>query len=225
MIKPTDITVITSITAGKDLLREEQQTGGAKFVAYVETDHQSKVWEQKPAYRRFRSDRRNSRAPKILSHQFCDTEYSIWIDGNIALRIDPLVLVTRELAQSDLAVFTHPDRSCIYDEAEVCIALGLDDPDVIRRQMNTYAGDGYGKGLGLAEANVIIRRHTENVIEFNNAWWSEYCAHSVRDQLSFMYVASKTGLRIKSISPTVFTGHPDFHGAFHLTAQQEPQIS
>ena len=85
----SDITVLTSITAGKDQLRDDQCTTGAKFTAYVSEEHCSKLWEQRPAYDRFRSARRNSRAPKILSHQFCDTEYSIWLDGNLALRIDP----------------------------------------------------------------------------------------------------------------------------------------
>jgi len=94
----SDITVLTSITAGKDHLRYDHCTGGAIFIAYVSADHQSEVWEQRPAYDRFRSARRNSRAPKILSHQFCDTEYSIWLDGNVALRVDPVRLVEIWLA-------------------------------------------------------------------------------------------------------------------------------
>ena len=37
----SDITVLTSITAGKDHLRDDHCTGGAKFIAYVSADHQS----------------------------------------------------------------------------------------------------------------------------------------------------------------------------------------
>ena len=43
----SDITVLTSITAGKDHLRDDHCTGGAKFIAYVSADHQSEVWEQR----------------------------------------------------------------------------------------------------------------------------------------------------------------------------------
>jgi Protein of unknown function (DUF616) len=217
-----DIAVLTSITGAKDHLRDDQCTDGAKFIAYVSPKHGSSVWEERPAYDRFRSHRRNSRAPKILSHHFCDTEYSIWIDGNIALRLEPNRLVEAYLDGYDLAVFRHPNRNCIFKEAAVCIELGLDDPDVIRRQVSEYADAGYAENSGLAEANVVIRRHTSHVIEFNSRWWAEYCTHSVRDQLSFMYSANQTGLRINWITPSVFTGHQYFHGVAHLTAQPEP---
>jgi hypothetical protein len=225
MSRTPDITVLTSITAGKDHLRDDQCTGGAVFIAYVSADHISGVWEQRPAYDRFRSARRNSRVPKILSHQFCDTKYSIWIDGNIALRTDPAHLVGMWLKEHDFAVFRHPERNCIYQEATNCIGYGADDPEVINRQVRKYAGEGYGKNSGLAEANVIIRRHSSKVIEFNNAWWAEYCVHCVRDQISFMYAAKKTGLRINWITPSVFTGNSHFHGVKHLTARPEPMPS
>jgi hypothetical protein len=218
------IAVLTSITGGKDHLRDDQCIDGARFIAYVSPEFGSSVWEERPAYNRFHSDRRNSRAPKILSHQFCDEEYSIWIDGNIALRTDPARLVTEFLRECDFAVFRHPLRNCIYEEAATCIELGLDDPEIINRQVRKYAAAGYARNMGLAEANVIIRRHTDRVIEFNKTWFAEYCMHSVRDQISLMYAAAKTGLRIDWISPTVFTGNKYFHGVGHLTAQPEPPI-
>jgi hypothetical protein len=217
------ITVLTSITAGKDHLRDDQFTGEARFIAYVSADHGSKVWEQRPAYSAFHSARRNSRVPKILSHQFCDTEYSIWLDGNIALRIDPVRLVEMWLEDYDFAVFKHPERNCIYEEAINCIGYGADDPEVIRKQVRKYADDGYPRDLGLTEANVIVRRHSNRVIEFNNTWWAEYCVHCVRDQISFMYAARKTGLRMNWITPSVFTGNAHFHGVAHLTARPEPR--
>jgi len=218
-----DITVLTSITAGKDHLRDDQCTAGAIFLAYVSEKHRSVLWQQLPAYDRFGSARRNSRAPKILSHRFCETEYSIWLDANIALRIDPSVLVETWLQDYDFAVFRHPERDCIYEEALNCIAYGADDPQLINRQVRKYAKEGYPNNFGLAEANVIIRRHSKNVIEFNNAWWSEYCMHCVRDQLSFMYMVKKTGLQINWISPSVFTGNKHFHGVAHLTPRPEPR--
>lgn len=219
----SDITVLTSITAGKDYLRDDQCTEGAIFIAYVSADHRSEVWEQRPAYDRFHSARRNSRIPKILSHQFCDTEYSIWLDGNIALRVDPVRLVEMWLgADYDFAVFKHPERNCIYEEAVNCIGYGADDPEVINQQVSKYANSGYAKNFGLAEANVIVRRHSKRVIEFNNAWWAEYCVHCVRDQISFMYAAKTIGLRMNFITPSVFTGNTHFHGVAHLTARPEP---
>src|SRR6185503_21353153 len=79
------ITVLTSITGGKDVPREEQVKGNARFISYTDQPFESKTWEVRPAYNRFTDPRRNSRVPKILSHQYCDTEYSIYIDGNMSL--------------------------------------------------------------------------------------------------------------------------------------------
>jgi Protein of unknown function (DUF616) len=214
----SEITVLTSITAGKDHLRDDQCTGGATFIAYVSEEYHSEVWEQRPAYDRFRSARRNSRAPKILSHQFCETDCSIWLDGNLALRVNPVRLVETWLGEYDFAVFRHPERNCIYEEALNCIGYGADDPELIKRQVSKYANEGFPKNFGLAEANVIVRRHSRDVIEFNKAWWSEYCIHCVRDQLSFMYTVKKTGLRINWITPSVFTGNTHFHGLAHFDA-------
>lgn len=193
------ITVLTSIVGGKDVPQEKQVHGQAKFVCYTDTPFKSNRWEVMPAYNRCTDDRRNSRAPKILSHQFTDSEYSIWIDGNMSLKKMPEELVKRYLEKHDMAVFKHPLRDCIYGEAMKCATAGLDDPEVIIEQVSTYERAGYAKNKGLCECGFIIRRNTAKVREFNNAWWSEYTCHSTRDQISFMYAVDSVGIRVNMI--------------------------
>lgn len=190
------ITVLTSITGKKNALRDNQTMGKARFVAYLDEPQLSEIWEVRPAYNRFTDPRRNSRVPKLLSHQYCDTEYSIWIDGSIRLLKTPETLIKKYLKDHDIAVFGHNLRDCIYDEAMKCAQLQLDDPEVIIEQARTYEEKGYSKHKGLAECGVILRRHTPKVIEFNNFWWSEYTRHSTRDQISFMYAADSVGIRV-----------------------------
>lgn len=217
------VTVLTSITGGKDRLRDDQVTDGAKFLAYVSKPEGSTIWEEREACNRFRSDRRNSRVHKILSHQYCDTPYSLWLDGNIALREKPGRIIEEWLKDHDFAVFKHPERDCLYEESTSCAKYKLDDPRVIIAQAMKYEAEGFALHSGLPESNVIARRHTAKVIEFNNAWWSEFCIHSVRDQISFPYAAYKVGLRINWITPAARFGHPYFHYGSHLTPQREPQ--
>ena len=193
------ITVLSSITGDKDSPRDSQKKGKAAFVMYTDKPFTSKTWEIRKGYDRFSDPRRNSRAPKILSHLFSDTEYSIYIDGNMSLVKPPEEIVERFLGDYDFALFKHPKRDCLYDEAIRCAKAGLDDAEVIIGQVTRYEKDGYAKHKGLHECGVLIRRHTPKVIEFNNYWWAEYCRGSVRDQISFMYAADKAGLRIKSI--------------------------
>lgn len=195
------ITVLTSITGVKDTLVEQQTKGDARFIAYLDKANEtiSTDWETKEAYDRFYSPRRNSRIHKILVHQYVDTPYSVWIDGNIRLLLPPETLIERYLSETDIAVFKHPIRDCLYDEAVVCAERGLDDPHVIREQVKHYSTNSYAEHKGLAECMMILRKHTPKVEAFNNAWWSEYCRFSVRDQISFMYAADKVGLRVNFI--------------------------
>lgn len=193
------ISVFTSITSSKDELVDEQVKGDALWVAYLDKPFSSSTWEIEKAYDRFKDPRRNSRAPKILSHKVSHSEYSLWIDGNMSLLKPPEELIERYLGDHDIAIFKHPLRDCIYDEALRCAKAGLDDPEVIIQQVSTYERAGYAKHKGLCECGVIFRRHTPKIIELNNFWWSEYCTHSVRDQISFMYAVDSVGIRINMI--------------------------
>lgn len=150
-------------------------------------------------YDKFIDPRRNSRVPKILAHKFVDTEYSVYLDGNCSLLKKPEILIERYLKDHDLAVFKHPKRDCIYDEAITCAKSGLDDPETIIKHVSAYEKQGYARQKGLCECMMILRRHTKKVEEFNNAWFSEWATGSVRDQISFMYAVDRVGIRVNII--------------------------
>lgn len=199
----SNITVYTCITGGKDELLEHFQLKKkteANWIAFMDKPGLSPTWTIKRAYDRFKDVRRNSRAQKILSHQFIDTEYSIYIDGNIKLLHTPQELIEKHLKDYDLAVFKHPSRDCIYDESIQCAVSAKDDPEVIIEQVKLYEDRGFAKHKGLAECGIILRRNTPKVQEFNNAWWSEFCRHSSRDQISFMYAVDQVGIPINIVN-------------------------
>lgn len=202
-----EISVVTSITGKKDDLIDSQKKGNADFVAFLDAQKKSSTWNVKKSYDRFIDPRRNSRIHKILIHQYVKTEYSIWIDGNIELLKPPEELIERYLKNHDIFFFNHQTRDCIYDEAITCAKSKLDNPEVIIEQVKSYEDRGFAKNKGLLIGNFIIRRHTPKVEAFNNAWWSEYCRHSVRDQIALPFAIHKTGLRVHSLdAPWVFSG-------------------
>lgn len=197
------ITVYTVITGGKDGMREMpeiREKSEAKFVAFLSNEMSSVTWNTRPAYDRFVDPRRNSRIQKILAHQYIDTEYSIYIDGNITLLTTPEELVKKYLGDYDIAVFTHPNRDCIYAEAIQCAKRGLDNAETIIEQAKMYEDSGYAKHKGLCECGIILRRHTPQVAALNNAWWSEFCRHSKRDQISFMYAVDRVGIPVNMVN-------------------------
>ena len=141
---------------------------------------------------------RTAKKPKILPHiYFPFAEWSIWIDGNIDIAVDPQSLI-EEVEESGLLIgmFRHPERQCLYDEAERCIVRKKDNLAAILDQVQRYSEEEYPVNNGLAECNVIVRKHNHpKVMKVMCDWWKEIRNGSRRDQLSFPYVLWKNGMQ------------------------------
>jgi len=195
------IAVYTAITASKDSLKKPRDCSNVDLVLFSDQMRTEPDWDVRPACAIFADPRRNSRAPKLLAHQYLsDYDYSLWIDGSIRLLVPVRDLIKKYLDKADIALFPHPWRDCIYEEAAACARL--DDPAVISAQVAKYKQDRYPKHNGLNANGVILRRHNARTEVLNNAWWSELCRYSLRDQLSFNYVAHKLAVVV-----ALFPGH------------------
>lgn len=177
------ITVYTAISGKFDKLIPPTKTKTANYVAF--TDQKSEEWVTKRPYGNFNDKRRNSRIQKIMPHLYLDTEYSIYLDGNIELLVEPQVLIDEFLKDKDVAAFKHPGWNDIYSEGEVIVRLGKDTKENIVEQIKEYSKQGVKQDGGHCECGVIIRRHTKEVARMNEKWWAEYCRYGVRDQMSF----------------------------------------
>jgi hypothetical protein len=211
------IAVYTSVIGDRDSVRDDQVWGDCPWYAFVDQRCKGGEWNDMPAYDRFASPRRNSRAPKLLAHQFLDCDYSIWLDANVALKVPPEQIVSEFLAGHDIAVFKHPERDCLYEEAKTCAVHRLDDPEAIIEQAKKYEDAGFGKKRGLGECNVIVRRHTPRVARFNESWWAEWCRGCVRDQISFPFALDQAGLSCNFVAPSARAGHPYFDWRPHAS--------
>lgn len=167
--------------------------------------------------------RANGLSPKLISgkakthpHVYLeDYEYSLWIDGNVVVKADPVELANRYLDDVNLAVPAHPFRNCLYDEAEWCVEGGHADPDVTEEQMKAYRNAGFPEEFGLSETRVLLRKHhADDIVTLDETWWGEYQKGPQRDQLTFEYVAWKTGLEYDHMpsnitySGNAFTHYP-----------------
>ncbi len=197
--------VYTAITSGKDTLKENQNTEGAEFVAFLDTPTESKMWDIRPVTEISPDPVRNAKQYKLLPHKYFDTEYSLWIDGSITL-LDPMSkLVDLYLKDTDIALHKHYMRSCLYDEAMSCGSYMLDDPEIISKQVARYfAQEKYPRKNGLAECTIILRRHTPKIAELNELWWDEVTNGSRRDQISFNYCCWKLGVKYTEMEGTVY---------------------
>jgi len=153
-------------------------------------------------YDKFLEPRRNARFYKALSHLFIEDEYSLWTDGNIKLKVSEEEFI-KLMGDYDVMAFNHPyDRDCLYQEAEECIKLGLDYPELIEEQVARYKKEGFKEHQGLWHTCTILRRHTPEVKRLNEKWWAEICRGSLRDQISFPYAFAG---KVKTLE---IDGHP-----------------
>lgn len=132
---------------------------------------------------------------KICPHRYLGGyDVSVWVDGNIKVIGDIRRFVEEyDLSKTPLYTRIHPSRNCIYAEAEAIVEAGKDTPDAIEEIIRRYKEEGYPKKIGLAETNVLLRRHNSaKCVLFDNAWAAEVLLHSHRDQMSFNYAAWKT---------------------------------
>ncbi len=125
---------------------------------------------------------------KVLPHVFLDTEWSIWIDGNITLKISPEELVA--MVKGDIGVFPHPWRKTLFEEGNYCIENKIGETDIIRKQLQRYANAKETMGE-LAMCGILVRKHTPEMKQLCEGWWEEIKRGSVRDQISFPYIFKK----------------------------------
>ena len=141
---------------------------------------------------------KEQRLKKIQSWRFVqDYEYSLWCDGNITPICNPFDLVRKYLSNADIAMFPHPIRCCVYQEARAVIQLELDSKERVNEQMERYHKEGMPFAFCLPETGVILRRHTPELREFEEIWGQEVVRGSHRDQLSVSYALWKTGIKVQ----------------------------
>lgn len=137
---------------------------------------------------------KNFRDVKICPHKYVGNGFDkyVWIDANLIPQIDLNELVNDK---EGFWVMEHPDRVDIVSEAFACIDLKKDSRDIIIPQIEKYQAYGFDC-MGLVATGVIIR--DKPCKEFSEAWWSEVKNHSVRDQISFPYVAWRQKFEYKT---------------------------
>jgi len=201
----SDIAVCTAIVGGKDNLRDDQCTEGADFICFTDdVNMKSNVWEIRPACNLFKDPNRNAKIHKILIHQYLpEYRYTLWIDGDTALRVPMRELVERYMKGFDIVVSTHHARKNLFEEAGACILNKQDLIDRIQYQANFYGQSPYSLENILYECPFVLRANNVRVELINNYWWSEISRHSKRDQLSFAYICKKIDLEVNVFNGTM----------------------
>jgi hypothetical protein len=197
--------VYTAISGGYDeLLEPKVVSPDCDYVCFTDNPYlRSDAWEVRPLELTATDPVRRARRAKLLAHRYLG-EYarSVWVDANLELRGDPVAFADEHLARAPFVAYVHPEaRACSYDEAEVCIRLEKDDPDVIRTQMARQRDAGFPEGFGVPSTMVLARDHADpRAHALMETWWEELKRGSRRDQLALPFAAWQTGERWAEVS-------------------------
>lgn len=102
----------------------------------------------------------------------------------------------------DACLCEHPNRSCVYDEANTIIQVQRDTPDRINSHVQMFINEGYPRNNGLyASGIMIINNNSKNIHKYYAQWLSDYQSFpSVRDQMTMNYSEWKlykdTGIKL-----------------------------
>ncbi len=127
----------------------------------------------------------------------------IFIDGSIEITSPEFVrFMVDSLGHGNIALFKHPQRDCIYEEAKASTPLLKYQSQNIQGQVDFYRPM-YPKNGGLWACGVMVRRNrNEKMREVMTKWWWENIKWTYQDQISFPVVC-----RLSSFAPVTLPGN------------------
>lgn len=158
-----------------------------------------------------------NRKYKILAHRYLGQyEYSIYVDSNIYIRKEPSSLVDKYLSSVDMACPKHFERDCLYDEIAECISLEKISEEEGRIVKEKYKAEFFPEKFGLAENNILLRKHNEQRVKsLMEDWWREFSGGPKRDQLSLMVVVWRNDFEMRFMDESARNNNQFFRYRLH----------
>lgn len=226
------IAIYTAIFGGYDDLKAPvEQDVDCDFFCFSDTKFASHVGSWRPIWVPTDPDlhpRLQAKRFRIMSHEvfprgklalkyaaktgllfgFKQYDATIWCDGNFKIKSATFARAVSELVtEKEIAVFVHPDRNCIYEEAAASLPMLKYQKLPILSQVEHYRQLGISARGGLYASGVVGRKARESaeVRAFNQIWWAENCSWTYQDQLSLPYALRESGVSVRPIPSHLWT--------------------
>ena len=168
-----------------------------RWVYYTDSSEEADApWETIRREPRFDSPNLSAKLYKLTPPLFGDV---VWIDANMEITSPSFVREALASRHDGIAVWQHPRRHCIYDEADATMGAerqgdkydGLD----IAKQIASYRAEGYPPNAGLYACGTIAW-DLENGLarSLGNEWMQECIRWSPQDQLSLPVACRRLGI-------------------------------
>lgn len=209
-----DIVVYTVITGGYDTPKPCVRVDGVEYVAVTDGDLGA-GWRCMSPMCTTGDVRRDSRLAKCMPHRyFPEATYSIYFDGAFEIRADVRYLLDY-VRDADIAAFAHHGgHKSYHDERDFYQRHHGYVPEDIEAHYRRMIGNGIVADNRFWACGVIVRKHSDRVNAFGEAWWDRYITGSHNDQFSFVEALADHPLDVATI-PGVNIEQPQFPWTFH----------
>lgn len=229
------IIVYTCIVGGYDDLIPQPVYEGVRYICFSDSIKGSKYknWEIMPIPN-LETSQPNliNRCLKTLPFTLnFDSNISIYIDGNVLLKLNPHNIVKKfQDSSSAIAAFKHPNRENAKQElSELIRTKKLNDFEIKKAKtlFKNMEDEGYSFTETLTAGYIIMRKHDNELLNSAMKRWLEIILDECkRDQISLQYVLWKYQLEIMYlddlINPLSFFSRFD-HGAYFQFLPKAPQ--
>ena len=203
------IAVYTCVAGGYDNLIKQPSYHGVEYFCFSEkTDPcQFKGWNMIPLKSPLglKDPYLINRFHKINCYgSFKNSEYSIYIDGNILLKTNPITFI-ESIKGTNLKIgaFKHPQRSTIEQELEACISQNKilhSDLQTVKNFISDTQDKGFRNQNGLSGNYILVRKQDDELLaQVMKDWWLIVSGKVKRDQLSLQFLLWSRNMKWSAI--------------------------
>lgn len=206
-MKKNKICVYTCITGNYDNLKEIEKEKGIDYYCFTNNKNiVSKTWNVIYIEDSKLSNVKLARKIKILGHDLInDYDILLWMDAAVVFKKKIKNFIDSYLNDEVFVAFKHGIRNNIKEECFECVKFGKETKENVKVLLDFYEKEKFNDTYGLIESTVFIKKPKDKIVkETMKLWFDMILKYSHRDQLSFNYCISKTGLKVKWIEEKVF---------------------
>lgn len=192
-----DIVVATACYGAYDVLRAQAaQDVEADWVCFTDDAHLAPPPPWRALYVPSTCEHPRMAAKPYKMSPWGFWRHYLWVDANTEVTHRSFVRQALAARRNGLALFRHPQRRCIYDEAEACEPMPKYRGQPVAEQVAHYRAEGHPARAGLYAGGTIAWDWAEpGAVAVGRAWLAEIERWSYQDQLSLPVVLRRLGVR------------------------------
>lgn len=212
------IVVYTAIFGDFDILKAQpKQTIDCEFVCFTDNP---KIYCEAEATRQFNiilcptenrhprieAKRYRTHPSEVFGRLYPDKfDFFVYMDWSARLKSEHAIadLMKEFDDTSDLLVFKHPERDCIFDEAEFTANAKMKKYFWLEKKMLDqvayYKKQGMPEMYWLSATWLIVSKNNKKSAQFLSDWRNECIKWTYQDQLSFDYLVRKNTINCQRI--------------------------